>query len=94
MLSHAALLQPVSNVSKFGSNRGLPFLTHRGVTHMLTDIKLRALRPRDGLYRVADRDGLAIEVPVTLSLPVRRQGQDAEPGDISRHFTCAGTAAP
>jgi integrase len=35
---------------------------------MLTDIKLRALRPRDGLYRVADRDGLAIEVPVSGAL--------------------------
>lgn len=29
---------------------------------MLTDTKLRALRPRDGLYRVADANGLCIEV--------------------------------
>jgi integrase len=30
---------------------------------MLTDAKLRALRPRDSLYRVADAQGLAVEVP-------------------------------
>jgi len=32
---------------------------------MLTEIKLKALRPRDTLYRVADRDGLCIEVPLS-----------------------------
>jgi hypothetical protein len=29
---------------------------------MLTDTKLRALRPRDRLYRVADANGLCVEV--------------------------------
>jgi len=32
---------------------------------MLTEIKLKALRPRDTLYRVADRHGLCIEVPTS-----------------------------
>lgn len=31
-------------------------------THMLTDTKLRSLKPRPALYRVADAQGLAIEV--------------------------------
>jgi len=30
---------------------------------MLTELKIKALRPRDKLYRVADRFGLALEVP-------------------------------
>lgn len=30
---------------------------------MLTDAKLRAMKPREALYRVADSDGLAVEVP-------------------------------
>ena len=30
---------------------------------MLTDVKLRTLRPRDRLYRVADARGLAVEIP-------------------------------
>ena len=30
---------------------------------MLTDTKLRALKPKDALYRVADAGGLAVEVP-------------------------------
>lgn len=34
---------------------------------MLTDTKLQALRPRDALYRVADMDGLCIEVTPTGS---------------------------
>jgi len=29
---------------------------------MLTDTKLRTLRPRERMYRVADTDGLCIEV--------------------------------
>lgn len=37
--------------------------THKQTTHvMLTDTKLRALRPRDRLYRVADANGLCVEV--------------------------------
>lgn len=35
---------------------------------MLTEIKLRSLRPRDGLYRVTDSSGLAVEVPVSGAL--------------------------
>jgi hypothetical protein len=31
----------------------------------LTDTRLRALKPRPRLYRVADRDGLCIEVRTT-----------------------------
>lgn len=32
---------------------------------MLTEIKLKALKPRDALYRVADRNGLCIEIPAS-----------------------------
>jgi integrase len=35
---------------------------------MLTEIKLRSLRPREALYRVADSGGLAVEVPVSGAL--------------------------
>ena len=35
---------------------------------MLTQTALRALRPRDALYRVADGNGLAVEVPTTGAL--------------------------
>ena len=35
---------------------------------MLTDAKLRALKHKPALYRVADSDGLAVEVPVTGAL--------------------------
>ena len=35
---------------------------------MLTDLKIKALRPRDAVYRVADKQGLVIEVPPTGSL--------------------------
>lgn len=35
---------------------------------MLTDAKLRALKPKAALYRVADSDGLAVEVPVNGAL--------------------------
>ena len=37
-------------------------VTHLGITHMLTDTKLRALKPKAAVYRVADSNGLAIEV--------------------------------
>lgn len=37
-------------------------LTHNRVTHMLTDTKLRHLKPRAVVYRVADTNGLCIEV--------------------------------
>ncbi|HEY0232082.1 MAG TPA: Arm DNA-binding domain-containing protein, partial [Dokdonella sp.] len=30
---------------------------------MLTDVKLRALKPADSLYRVADAKGLTVEIP-------------------------------
>ncbi|MGS1119104.1 tyrosine-type recombinase/integrase [Rhodanobacter sp. UC4436_H3] len=35
---------------------------------MLTEIKLRSLRPRGALYRVADGNGLAVEVPASGAL--------------------------
>ena len=34
---------------------------------MLTDTKLKALRPREKLYRVTDERGLCVEVPPTGS---------------------------
>jgi len=37
-------------------------LTHKWLTHMLTDTKIRTLKPRDTAYRVADTNGLCIEV--------------------------------
>lgn len=42
--------------------RGHCFVTHTGVTHMLTDIKIRALKPEARVYRRADSNGLCIEV--------------------------------
>ena len=36
--------------------------THNHLTHMLTDTKVRSLKPRDAIYRVADTNGLVIEV--------------------------------
>ena len=46
---------------------------------MLTDTKLKALRPRVELYRVADEKGLCIEVHpggalLAPALQLRRQG--------------------
>lgn len=38
------------------------FITHTGVTHMLTDTKIRALKPKACVYRVADSNGLCVEV--------------------------------
>lgn len=35
------------------------------VTHMLTDTKLRALKPRESVYRIADAGGLCVEVRPT-----------------------------
>jgi integrase len=35
---------------------------------MLTDAKLRALKPKSALYRVTDSDGLAVEVPISGAL--------------------------
>lgn len=40
-------------------------LTHNHLTHMLTDTKLRALKPRPSAFRVADTNGLCIEVRPT-----------------------------
>lgn len=37
-------------------------LTRKGATHMLTDTKIRALKARPVAYRVADANGLCIEV--------------------------------
>lgn len=37
-------------------------MTHNRLTHMLTDTKLRSLKPREDAYRVADTNGLCIEV--------------------------------
>lgn len=46
------------------SQRGGPggALTHKWLTHMLTDTKIRTLKPRETTYRVADTNGLCIEV--------------------------------
>ena len=40
-------------------------LTHKWLTHMLTDTKLRSLKLRDSAYRVADTNGLCIEIRPT-----------------------------
>jgi len=37
-------------------------VTHNWLTHMLTDTKLRTLKPRTTAYRLADANGLCIEV--------------------------------
>lgn len=37
-------------------------LTHKLLTHMLTDTKLRTLKPRASAFRIADTNGLCIEV--------------------------------
>lgn len=37
-------------------------LTHTSLTHMLTDTKIRAQKPRERAYRVADAQGLCLEV--------------------------------
>jgi hypothetical protein len=55
-------LQPALSVSNIVSNL-LSANPHQRVTHMLTEVKLKALTARDALYRVADRDGLSIEIP-------------------------------
>ncbi len=41
---------------------GAGALTHKWLTHMLTDTKIRILKPRGTAYRVADTNGLCIEV--------------------------------
>jgi integrase len=40
-------------------------MTHIDLTHMLTDTKLRALKPRAIAYRIADTNGLCVEVRPT-----------------------------
>lgn len=37
-------------------------LTHKWLTHMLTDTKVRTLKPRGNAFRLADTNGLCIEV--------------------------------
>jgi len=37
-------------------------LTHDWLTHMLTDTKLHTRKPRQSAYRIADSNGLCIEV--------------------------------
>lgn len=50
-------------VSQLVSREAGPLrLTHNDLTHMLTDTKIRALKPRSAAYRVADTNGLVIEV--------------------------------
>ena len=46
-----------------------------GLTHMLTDTKLRGLKPKAKVYRVADTNGLCIEV---LNLPPSTGRQEAQ----------------
>lgn len=55
-------MQLASLMSRVGSNHH-GFSSPLQVTHVLTDAKLRALKRKDRLYRVADRDGLCVEVP-------------------------------
>ena len=45
-------------------SQSAPFhgLTHTSLTHMLTDTKIRAQKPRERAYRVADAQGLCLEV--------------------------------
>ncbi len=45
-------------------SQGLPrrWVTHIPLTHMLTDTKIRALKPRERSYRIADANGLCLEV--------------------------------
>ena len=50
------------------SNGWITPALHSGVTHMLTDIKIKSLKPRAALYRVADGHGLSVEVPPTGAL--------------------------
>ena len=55
-------------MSKIVSKEPLEF--HRYslyVTHMLTDTKLRALKPRESVFRIADAGGLCVEVRPTGS---------------------------
>ena len=55
-------------VSKIVSKE--PLEVHRYslyVTHMLTDTKLRALKPRESVFRIADAGGLCVEVRPTGS---------------------------
>lgn len=61
---------------------------------MLTDTMLRALRPRDRLYRVAGANGLCIEVaPAFVSGALMRlRIRDANPG--RRLCGDGGKAAP
>jgi Arm DNA-binding domain len=42
-----------------------PALTYCRLTHVLTDTKLRGLKPKANVYRVADTNGLCIEVRPT-----------------------------
>lgn len=42
-----------------------PLLTIALLTHMLTDTKLRSLRPQNKVFRLADANGLCIEVRTT-----------------------------
>lgn len=56
---------PVLFVSNFVRNATYCVASGRLVTHMLTALKIKELKPREKLYRVADRFGLALEVPAT-----------------------------
>ena len=38
------------------------FLKYRYSHHMLNDLKIKSLKPREELYRVADHSGLCIEI--------------------------------
>ena len=60
------LCNPVFFASNLVSKRTRSAILLAGITHMLTELKLKALRPRDSLYRVADQRGLAVEVPPTV----------------------------
>ncbi|WP_221229143.1 Arm DNA-binding domain-containing protein [Xanthomonas sp. 3075] len=64
---------------------------------MLTDTKLRALKPRDAAFRVADSNGLCIEVRTTgakvwrYRIPVCRQAKHGDHRRVPCAFTDAGS---
>jgi hypothetical protein len=68
-LSYTVQKRPTAsrqNVSKIVSNGLLELRPYSlNVTHMLTDTKLRALKPRESVYRIADASGLCVEVRPT-----------------------------
>ncbi|WP_342589181.1 Arm DNA-binding domain-containing protein [Stenotrophomonas sp. 169] len=73
-------------------------MTHNHLTHMLTDTKLCSLKPREDAYRVADTNGLCIEVRPSgakvwrLSLSALGQGKHDYAGRVSDHVAQRGAS--